>query len=366
MLLLPTFENMKAMSRFLVICSTCLVMINALAFAQIPNGYYNASNGLNGAALKTSLHNIIASGHSAIAWTSTWSAFSSTDKKANGKVWDIYSWVPSGAQPYEYAFVSGQCGTYNQEADCFNREHTWPQSFFNQSLPMVTDLHALFPSDGWVNNKRSNFPYGVVSNSTDVFQQGSKLGSGSTYPSYSGLTFEPIDSLKGDIARALLYFSTRYEGEDAGWGNWPMADGANLTADAIALLRTWHAFDPVSSKEIARNDTVYMQQGNRNPFVDFPEFVECIWGGSILCGSVAVKDVQSASTKVSAQVLGSNLHLSAEANQCRFNIINCTGNSVMRATYDTPVNITALSSGLYIIQINMHNHSTSTATIIIP
>jgi endonuclease I len=353
----PTFDIMKIRGSYAITVSLCLALACLYARAQAPLGYYNAISGLTGSALKTSLHNIIANGHNAIPWTSTWTAFASTDKKSNGKVWDIYSWVPSGPQPYEYTFVTGQCGQYNQEGDCFNREHIWPQSFFNQNMPMVTDLHALYPSDGHVNNKRSNFPFGVVSNSTDVFQQGSKLGSSNTYPSWSGMTFEPIDSLKGDIARSVLYFCTRYQGEDAGWGSWSMANGADLTQEAITILRNWHSFDPVNQKEVDRNNAVYLQQGNRNPYIDAPELVECIWGGSLLCSSVGVKDFEQINKPFAAFINDNHLYLSSEASNCAYRIISCTGAVLTQGNYNAPPDIISLNHGLYFVVISKPNQS---------
>lgn len=254
-----------------------LVLWNLFLSAQAQ--YYNSALGLNGTALKTALHNIIKN-HNAQTWP-LWSFFYTTDPLDATHVWDIYSDIPGGTAPYLFTLGTNQCGTYNAEGQCYNHEHTWPSTFFNADTPMKCDLHHVFPTDGWVNNKRSNYPYGNVTGSIDtISENGSKLGYGSSYSGYFDRIFEPIDSFKGDIARAYFYMSTRYQNEDAGWGNWTMANGAELTQDAITLLLNWHHLDTVSSKEINRNNAIYSIQNNRNPFIDYPIFADCIWGNA--------------------------------------------------------------------------------------
>lgn len=251
--------------------------------------YYNAAFGKNGAVLKTALHNII-TGHTVLTYAALWSAYYTTDTKGGNIVWDIYSDIPGGTPPYSYTLGTNQCGTYSSEGDCYNREHTWPQYYFNSAVPMNSDLQHIFPTDGFVNGKRGNLPYGKVNTPIWTSDNGSKTGPTSSYPGYSGNVFEPIDSFKGDLARVYFYMSTRYEGEDAGWLNWEMSNGANLTTNAINLLMTWHHDDPVSAKEIERNNAVYALQGNRNPFIDYPVFADCIWGTGD-CSSLAVHDI---------------------------------------------------------------------------
>src|SRR4051812_27032158 len=99
-----------------------LLFISTICVAQIPPGYYNSAQGLAGNALKIALHNIIKN-HTQLTYNALWTAYPKTDKKANGKVWDIYSDVPSGTPPYEYTFITDQCGNYSVEGDCYNREH---------------------------------------------------------------------------------------------------------------------------------------------------------------------------------------------------------------------------------------------------
>ncbi len=247
----------------------------SLLIAQAPPGYYNGTEGLEGQALRLALHQII-DNHQSQSYTSLWTHFQSTDMKPNGMVWDMYSDIPGGTPPYEYTFVSDQCGNYNSENDCYNREHSWPKSWFNNGSPMYTDLFHLYPTDGYVNGRRGNYPYGEVNNPTWISMNGSKVGSNTT-SGYSGTVFEPIDEYKGDFARTYFYMSTRYYTEDSGWDTNDMVEGADLKNWAKMMLINWHHDDPVSEKEIERNNAVYTIQQNRNPYIDHPEWADCIW-----------------------------------------------------------------------------------------
>ncbi|MHC1777326.1 MAG: endonuclease [Lentimicrobium sp.] len=250
-----------------------------ITLAQPPSGYYDPANGLNGTALQAALHNII-DNHDVQSYNSLHDHFESTDRKPNGTVWDMYSDVPGGNPPYTYNFTSGdQCGNYNGEGDCYNREHSWPKSWFNDMSPMYSDLFHLYPTDGYVNGRRSNLPYGTVSSASWTSENGCKVGN-CDYPGYSGTVFEPIDAYKGDFARTYFYMSTRYYNEDNNWPGSDMADGSQLRPWALAMMKEWHLSDPVSQKETDRNNAVYQIQENRNPFIDHPEFVAQIWGGT--------------------------------------------------------------------------------------
>jgi endonuclease I len=256
-----------------------LVLATLVTQGQIPNGYYSNAEGKTGAELKTVLYNIIKN-HTEISYSALWTAFQNTDKKPNGKVWDMYSDKPGSTPPYEFTFVTDQCGNYSVEGDCYNREHSFPKSWFNDGTPMYTDLFHLYPTDGKVNGQRGNYPFGEVSSPTWTSLNGSKLGP-SSYPGYTGVVFEPIDDYKGDFARSYFYMVTRYEDKVANWSS----DMLNSTAYpafstwAKNMLLEWNAQDPVSQKEIDRNNVVYSQyQHNRNPFIDHPEYAQLIWG----------------------------------------------------------------------------------------
>lgn len=261
-------------------------------FAQIPTGYYDGTAGLTGAALKTKLKQIITNGHIDNGYNGLWTGYATTDRdniamagyENDNTILDIYSENPNGTDPYSYNYPSGQCGSYSGEGGCYNREHVVPQSLFSSNAPMVSDINFIRPTDGKVNGMRSNFPYGKVGTASFTSLNGSKLGT-SVSPGYSGTVFEPIDAFKGDIARMILYFVTRYESQLSGFGTGNMLGGSafpGLQTWELNQLLAWHNADPVSATEIARNNASYNYQGNRNPYIDHPEYVAQIWGTPVV------------------------------------------------------------------------------------
>jgi len=256
--------------------SVILLLFVSRVFSQIPPGYYDAAAGKTGAELQAALHNIIKD-HMVKSYSYIWTAFYTTDDKPNGTVWDIYSDIPGGTPPYVYQFGSDQCGNYSGEGDCYNREHSWPSSWFNDQAPMNSDIFHIYPTDGYVNNKRSNYAFGTVSNPTWTSLNGSRLGP-CNWPGFSGTAFEPIDGYKGDFARTYFYMSTRYYTEDGSWQITDMTNKSQLKPWALQMMLVWASEDPVSTKETDRNNTVYGMQHNRNPFIDHPEYAGLIWG----------------------------------------------------------------------------------------
>ncbi|KAA0126357.1 T9SS type A sorting domain-containing protein [Chryseobacterium sp. SN22] len=267
-----------------------LVFAFASAFAQIPTGYYDGTTGLTGAALKSKLKQIITNGHVDHGYSGLWSGYQTTDRdnismpgyENDNTILDIYSENPNGTDPYNFTYGSTQCGGsgYSNEGDCYNREHVVPQSLFNEGFPMKSDIHFIRATDGKVNGMRSNYPFGKVGPASFTSQNGSKLGT-SVSPGYSGTVFEPIDAFKGDVARMILYFVTRYETQLSGFSSGNMLGGSafpGLQDWELNQLLAWHAADPVSATEIARNNASYNYQGNRNPYIDHPEYVAQIWG----------------------------------------------------------------------------------------
>jgi endonuclease I len=269
-----------------------LLFISSFAFAQPPAGYYDPAAGKSGYVLKTALYNIIKD-HNDQGYSALWDFYEYGDTlpasltnsgSSTDIIWDIYSYNPTGTNPYEYTTGSDQCGNYSGEGSCYNREHTFPKSWFNNASPMKSDVVHILPTDGYVNGKRSNYPYSEV-NASWTSQNGTKLGS-SNISGFSGTAFEPIDEFKGDVARIYFYMATRYENVIAGWENNSSNADAVLdgTSDHVYenwyldLMLQWHSDDPVSQKELDRNNDIYDFQDNRNPFVDHPEYAEQIWG----------------------------------------------------------------------------------------
>ena len=263
-----SFCNMRYRFLLCLVLSFALFVAGTSLWAQIPTGYYNNAVGKQGDELKTALHDII-KGHNVVSYGGLLDAFAYTDCKPNGKIWDIYSNI-------EYSLNTGLCGDFEQEGDCWNREHTWPQSWFNESNTPRCDLFQVYPTDGFVNSQRSSFPYGEVSSPTYTSGNGSKLGPCVT-TGYTGTVFEPIDEYKGDIARGYFYMSVRYSGEDDDWVSSGMTNKSEIKPWALTMLLRWSDEDPVSQKEIDRNNAVYGYQNNRNPFIDHPEYARMIW-----------------------------------------------------------------------------------------
>ncbi|MBQ6192004.1 MAG: endonuclease [Bacteroidaceae bacterium] len=260
-----------------------LAAVAMCTFAAAPNSsgdYYRNADGKKGAALKTALCGIIQTNIEK-SYDYLWTAFRTTDKRSDGKVWDMYSNITN------YTFGTDQAGNFDGENQKYNREHSFPKSWFGGEVgPMYTDLHHMYPTDGFVNNKRDNYPFGEVGNASYSSANGfSKLGTCSV-SGYSGTVFEPNDEYKGDFARTYFYMVTRYEEKLPDWySNYSDSratlDGntyPGLKAWQLSMLLAWAADDPVSQKETARNNAVYGIQGNRNPFIDYPGLEQYIWG----------------------------------------------------------------------------------------
>jgi len=323
-----------------------LLFVITSGFAQIPTGYYNTATG-TGYTLKTQLYNII-KGHTDNGYAGLYTTYQTSDVdnfyENDGTVLDMYSENPSGTDPYTYTTGTTQrCGTYSVEGDCYNREHIIPQSVFNEQSPMVSDAHFITPTDGKVNGIRSNYPHGTVSSATYTSQNGSKLGS-SGVSGYSGTVFEPVNAFKGDIARMYFYFATRYENTVSGY-SFPMFDGsANkvFTTAFLNVLLAWHAQDPVSAREIARNNAIYTRQNNRNPYIDHPEYVNQIWGGTSSTDTQAptAPTNLASTTKTSTSI---TVAWNASTDNVGVTGYNVYANNVLKTTVST---LTATITGL--------------------
>lgn len=320
------------------------ILLSFTAFGQIPQGYYDSASGLSGQQLRAALKDII-DDHQEQTYASLWTHFQSTDDNINGKVWDMYSDIPGGTPSYTYTFVSDQCGNYSSEGDCYNREHSFPKSWFNDGTPMLTDLFHIYPTDGYVNGQRSNYPYGVVGNASWTSSNGSKVGNCS-YTGYSGIVFEPIDEYKGDFARTYFYMMTRYMDQVYSWES-DMLSGNDLSAWAKEMLLEWDVEDPVSQKEVDRNNAVYLVQNNRNPFIDHPEFTGQIWG--LPAGTIDPEYQQ-----IRIWYAGGNIHIDSQANIYGYiTILNIIGQQFYSSqlNYDISSFSLKLNSGIYVIII---------------
>ena len=272
-----------------------LIAISAVfalgVFAQGPNGsgsYYKNADGKKGSALKTALYSIISKKTSGVGYSydGLLVDYEETDKRADGYLRDWYS-------PSNKFVIGGPAENigYEKEGDAYNREHLVPQSWFGKKGDPKSDIIQVVPADGYVNNRRSNYPLADVKSATYTSKDGCKLGSCAT-PGYTGTVFEPLKDIKGDIARIYFYMATRYENLVENW------DGATASIVFagnkypafndwyLKLLFEWSKNDPIDEVERARNNAVYSEkvQKNRNPFVDYPGLEEYIWGS---CKDVA-------------------------------------------------------------------------------
>ena len=263
--------------------------------------YYNAVDGKSGKNLFDAVHTVAKTGYNGLTYDGLWTAYCAIDLNSSDKVWDMYS----NATAYTCGGTA-QGANYSKEGDSYNREHSIPKSWFGGSTNKTTpgtDLFHVVPTDGYVNNRRSNYAFGEVASATYTSQSGCKLGSpksisisnsilnasGSSSQSCStSKVFEPMNEYKGDFARGYFGTMIKWAGD---YQTFTTDDGAaifntaydaahyyGLTGYGVALLLKWNREDPVSQKEIDRNDGIQSQQGNRNPFIDYPELVEYIWG----------------------------------------------------------------------------------------
>lgn len=244
----------------------------ATAAAEIPAGYYSSLDGKAEGELKTAIFNRIHDFRTVSSYSNLPQYFRVTDvHPESNRWWDMYSDIPLYAPSF-----SG-----------LNRAHSFPKSWWKQNgsvdyTSAYVDLYHLYPSEAAANMAKSNYPLGEVDTSSPVqFDNGmTRVG----YPVQgqgggSTKVFEPDDEYKGDFARTYFYMATCYQNL-----NWAVTYMVNnnvyptLNAWSVRLLMNWHHADPVSQKELDRNEAVYSFQGNRNPFIDYPELADYLWG----------------------------------------------------------------------------------------
>ena len=259
------------MSKRQTIIVLFFLLLTVVAFGAIPPGYYYFARNKKKAELKTALTQIAAP-LKVLKYGSgpgyTWEGFYYTDQNPDGSVIDMYS----SKIRYFNGFFS---------VNEMHIEHSLPKSWWGSiENNAYKDLFHLYPADGVTNSTKNNFPLGEVTGTPNFDNGVSKIGKNGFGGIYTDNCFEPADEYKGDFARSYLYVSTIYENFAPLW-NSPMMDNNTYPVWkpwAIDLLLKWHREDPVSEKEEKRCEAVYNIQGNRNPFIDYPELVEYIWG----------------------------------------------------------------------------------------
>lgn len=348
----------------------CLLVAAAMIWAQAPNGtndYYQAADGKKGAALKTALCGII-SDHTTLSYKSLNEKYAKTDKRPDGYLYDIYSNITS------YTIDDTNTGT---EGKGYNKEHTVPQSWFNGASPMYSDIMHVLPSDSWVNSMRGNLPFGETSNPTNwSANKFSKKGPCDSSIGYSGTVFEPNDEYKGDLARIYFYMVTCYENKIANstWGGGMFEGGAYpaFKGWALRMLLRWAAEDPVSQKEIDRNNAVDEVQGNRNPFVDYPGLEQYIWGDKMdeafsydnysgaasetvsqpLFSPTAGTYIESVNVSISTTTAGATIYYTTDG----------TTPTASSTRYNSPFTLTATTTVKAVAMLNGESSRVATAT----
>jgi endonuclease I len=262
------FRLMHVYAPKLLLTAGMIFLFISGIFCQIPTGYYDPAANLSGSALKAALHNII-DNHTELSYTAVTNALKVTDQDTNNSnnVICLYT---------GWSYPKSEYGTGGSQ---WNKEHTWSKSHggFGDNPPEGTDLHHLRPCDASVNSAKSNRDF---SKGTTAYID----GSGPTGCFTAADIWEPRAEDKGDVARMLFYMAVRYEG-DNGETNLELVSYVNSSPDGqpnygnLDTLLKWHQNDPVSNWERIRNNLIYSQyQGNRNPFIDHPEYVQMIWG----------------------------------------------------------------------------------------
>ena len=319
-------------------------------FAVAPSSYYTSAEGKSSDVLRHALQDII-DGHTDNGYGGLYDIYETSDDK-NGKVWDMYSTCT-------WYHGQKQCGNYSTVCDCYNREHSVPQSWFDSKSPMKNDAFQVYPTDGKVNGQRSNYPYGECTGGTTLSNGLGRLGQ-STFAGFAGTVFEPDDQYKGDFARTYFYFVTRYADQSVNWKNGVFSSSNNgLTPYTVALFLKWSREDPVSQKEIDRNDAIYQWQHNRNPFIDYPILAEFIWGNQLgnnwYESSTATPKVEANPFTLSATAVQSSFSItsSSQASDLTVTLMNVNGAIMLtqHVSLEESVDISSLNQGLYIVKI---------------
>ena len=240
--------------------------------SEVDEGYYGDTYQLSGDHLKAVLNDIITEGHGALSYDQVYSALEDTDEDLDDPSKVVLF--------YKDVLVSDNYLRMSDDGDIWNREHIWAKSHgdFGTYRGPGTDLHMIRPTDASVNGRRGHLDFDESDHPFDEVD-GIFVDEDS---------FEPRDEVKGDVARMLFYMAVRYEGED-GEVDLELSDRTGTYYETksgygehgkLSTLLAWHELDPVDEFEEVRNERIYKIQGNRNPFIDYPEFVAMIWGGT--------------------------------------------------------------------------------------
>ena len=268
------------MKRSILLCFTILILVSSIHSTDLSD-YYLKAEKKTGIELKNILHSIIKK-HKTVSYESLWTYYQKTDVRENGAPYCIYSDYPFKT------FQQNQGGETNKIGSFLTREHSWPKQWWGgYKNSAYSDLFNVILGDAHVNGQKGVKPLGEVGGKFNQWAI-SKTGFAREGLGYEGEVFEPADKYKGDFARGYLYFAIRYlTGEDhlnCAVSEMIKDNGIDFEPWAIRMLLKWHKADPVSQREIKRNNEIYKIQGNRNPFIDHPEYADLIWGDNFFTG----------------------------------------------------------------------------------
>jgi len=326
--------------RTIFVFITFLVIIGSTK-SQIPTGYYSTAEGLTEDNLKTALYNII-KGHTEYPYTSdntdVWDILKESDKDTinpDNVILFYTGWTVDAAQ--EYNNGSG-----------WSREHVWAKSRgdFGTTMGSGTDAHHLRPADVSVNSARNNRWF---DNCTEQYIDGD--GPTDSYTSSTSWVWQPRDEVKGDAARMIFYMATRYEGKNGEpdlevIDYLPADDYTNEPIHAkLSALLQWHDQDPVDDYERNRNEVIYSYQGNRNPYIDHPEYVSSIWGNTI-----SICDIED-KFQVLIYPNPANGYVTIDKPENYTTRIYSNTGKLLKNTRDNSIGLNSINPGCYIVSI---------------
>lgn len=368
-------------TKFLI--TVAFIFLGNLKIEASPGTYYNSLDTTTScASFKTALFNLIKN-DSHLDYGLIDNSYYRTDVKlsenGNGKNVLMERYCSENPFGLDYCFFNPDsiCSGGSTFCQCYNKEHVVPKGWFNGSadfsVKQYTDMQFVWPSDSKVNGSKSNYPLGYTTTPILLTSlNGTKIGSSDVAKNFgysSSNVFEPIDTFKGDFARAYLYFVTRYQDSTASFKRNPIAVNVfsatsytGLEPWILQLCVKWHKMDPPSDFERKRNDSVYAIQGNRNPYVDYPHWVEKVFGvdgNAAGCTSSSIRNNPTIVYTVYPNPAQDKLNILFSRNLSKITtieILDIVGETIFTQTISEPqlfftINTLGYAKGLYVLNI---------------
>ncbi len=315
-------------------------------------------------AFRAALHADIKAGHTQLTYNQVWTALITTDEDPTNAENVVLLYTGKSIPKSQNASVSGNA------PDSWNREHVWSKShgFPESSQLGYTDIHHLRPADASINSLRSNYDF---DNGGEPALDGTTVTNNNII---SGVSWEPRDLVKGDVARMMFYMAVRYEeGGDVDMPNLKLVDHIDTDGaefGKLCSLYQWHIDDSVSTDEINRNHVIYEFQGNRNPFIDHPEWVELIYAeqcveAPVVLPTVSVESITVKETEAVTLTAATNVNeLSYVWTQTSGESVTLTGADSATLTFTAP-DVTADSTFEFSVKVvdTQGNEATAVASV---